>query len=273
LPPPEPAPTERTAGVVVLAFADARMLDTHLDRLAVTAAFGRGQGIGLRTLEAVLAQPDPALPLAPDSCALLESAEGPRPDPGATIALLDVGTMSLEAFAGSFSVPAAAVPDLLPGVSGVRYEAAFERARALLVPGRLRVRTTGGSAVGPLEASVSVPRPVRIAFVGGVPMRDAGATVEPGRPFEVRWGSVEGRSTVRVELSALQRPAGPVIRCSWVDDGNQVLPEPLLASLPPRAATSPWRLTLRRSAEAPMQGAGLDEGSLSLVISDSVTLY
>lgn len=203
--------------------------------------------------------PSRTLPAQADSCLrVAEPLDAPPPRrPHAWVQLLDIGNVELRAGTMRLPMRVQLLPNLVEGARGVRYDLDVDRSRSFLGQGLLELRTTGGDGVGPLVGRVQVPRPVRIAQVGGQLVR--GGTVElardaPLRELDVRWGSVDGTADLELRIGSEQPGAVGWLRCRLRDDGEFRVPGGLLAELPARSAERPWLLTILRSRKVALDG-------------------
>jgi hypothetical protein len=197
-------------------------------------------------------------------------------EPHAWVQLLDVGNIALIAGKRAEHEPTAPrlglrvqlVPSLFDAVRGVRYDADQDMGRQWLAAGTLHVVATGGDGVAPFDASLDVPRPVRLTWVGSQPVR-AGRVQgpEPGQDFVLRWGSVDGTARLEVQVGA-EDPGGlGWLRCRLRDDGEFAIPAALVGMLPPRTPDRPWLVVLVRSRTVAIPGF---EGTpLHLELTDS----
>jgi hypothetical protein len=248
------------------------------DRLQVAAVFADidrrdvaflGDLVG-QSLEAPVV---PALDSCVRQAGLLHQFDGrPGTPPHAWAQLLDVGNVALRTRETELPLRVQMVPSLFASVRGVRYDADLDMGRPWLAMGELSLSATGGDGIAPFQATVTVPRPVRLTHVGNAPVRGGRVTVPlGGEELLLRWGSVDGSAELEVQLGA-EVPGGlGWLRCRLQDDGAFTVPADLVASLPPRGPEKPWLVMVIRSREATVPGFG--GTPLRLELTDRAYVY
>lgn len=286
LPPPPPqgkaavADDLRTrAAAVTLRFDNGRSEPGNLaqaqDRLQVAAVFADVDRRDLPLLLGLVGQPGAGGEIdAPDTC--VRQTESVRPlgtgsgtRPNSWMQLLDVG--NLELLAGEHKAPLSVqlVPAVIESARGVRYDLAIDQSRTWLAAGRLTLRATGGDGVAPFEATVGVPRPVRITHVGQVAAQQGVVQGVPSdEPLRLRWGSVDGTAELELMVGSEEPGALGWLRCNLKDDGEFVVPPGLTAQLPPRSARRSWLVVLVRRTSAAIPGFAAK--AMRLELADSV---
>ncbi len=186
--------------------------------------------------------------------------------PSGYVQLLDIGNLRLRAGAEAVALKVQMVPSLFSAVRGVRYDGDVDHARHLLAAGHLVLDATGGDGVAAFEASIEVPRPVRITHVGSTPVRRGRAELtDPETDVSIRWGSVDHAASLELEVGAEASGGQDWVRCRLTDDGAFTIPGGLLERLPPRTAEQPWLLALYRWRAASIPGFAGEPLRLELV--------
>ncbi|GEM_PF-3406594 len=226
---------------VAAVFADSDRRDVHLVRDLVVQ--GR-RGPRLPAADACIRQAGPLDPATHTGIA-----------PSAHMQLLDVGNVLLASGQRRLPLRIAMVPSLFSAVRGVRYDGQIDNAREWLAAKTLGLQATGGDGVGRFEATVNVPRPVRLTRVGGKPVRGGHVVVDDDPSgLEIRWGSVDGSAGLEVVLGVERGQSLDWIRCRLVDDGHFTIPAGVLTDLPKRSVRRPWLISLVRWQTAPIPG-------------------
>jgi hypothetical protein len=248
------------------------------DRLQVAAVFAdidRRDVIFLGDLvgQSLEAPSVPAVDTCVRQAGLLHQLDGrPGTPPHAWAQLLDVGNVALRARDSELPLRVQMVPSLFASVRGVRYDADLDMGRPWLAMGELSLAATGGDGIAPFQATVTVPRPVRLTYVGNAPVRGGRVTLpKDGEELLLRWGSVDGSAELEVQLGA-ELPGGlGWLRCRLQDDGAFAVPAELVASLPLRGPDKPWLIMVIRSREAKVPGFG--GRPLRLELTDRAYVY
>ena len=186
--------------------------------------------------------------------------------------LLDVGNLELRAGVNRLPLRVQLLPAVVEAARGVRYDFAQDRARSLLSFSPMQLVATGGDGVSAFEATIAVPRPVRITHVGAVVVRQGSAQgVAVDEDLRLRWGSVDGSADLEVRVGSEEPGSLGWVRCRLHDDGEFAVPASLTADLPVRGPRRPWLVVLvrRRSAAIP----GFPGQPLRLELADSVHVY
>lgn len=227
------------------------------DQVRAAAVFADADPRDVQLVGALVggSEPSRALP-GEDTCVLEPRPAGtPSVAPAAWMQLLDVGDLRLQAGREQLPLEVSLVPSLFSGVRGVRYDGERDQSRSMLAHGTLQLRGSGGDGVPPLDASVTVPRPLRLTRVAGIPVRAGRVRTQAAvDDLELRWGSVDGGGTVDLQVGVEGERGLRWLRCRLKDDGAHTLPRRLLEPLRDGGPPRPWLLLVSRSAEAPIEG-------------------
>lgn len=201
-----------------------------------------------------------------DQEALLDDALASA-SPDAWVRMLDAGDLVVSAAGRAVRMFPSWVPEVVPFVSGVEYEA---DALAAALPPELRpgeeaiASAYGGPDVGRFDAQVEIPAAPRL----------------------VSWGALDGTAELLVELAADGDPgdvavvlgwggaaiAGGEVRCRASTRGRVVIPAAAVAGALEAAGREGLRLSVERVSRAPFSAAGLDGGEIEVTVREVVPL-
>lgn len=217
------ATTATTATAATAATADRSV------ELAAQGHFARFRADELDRTATLLGLPQAgAIPL--DGCVLVDVGEeldrafrGGASTP-ADVQLLDAGRLLVKGPLDATQLARRRYPELTPEVSGVVYSAA-DAARLSLEPGApYAVVGEGGGEVGPFVAQAQAPRAFPVLV---------GPELRRGSDLVLRWAEAgEATDPLLISIAWSSRAGARELRCRVVDDGQFVVPQALVASLP-----------------------------------------
>jgi hypothetical protein len=192
-----------------------------------------------------------------DDEALLDDALATSP-PDASVQMLDAGELFFQIAGQTVKIAPRYVPDIVPFVSGVVYDAELSALDAEAPgPGEdAYIAAFGGQHVGRFVAPAEVPAPPRVTAVFG--SRDSELTLS--------WAA-DGRGQVQVVLAG---DFGPAVRCVVPDTGRFTIPAAAVARVADALRGEPLTLALERSRRTPFSAPGLESAEVEIVLRDAV---
>jgi hypothetical protein len=200
-----------------------------------------------------------------DEEALLDDALATAP-PDATVQMLDAGELLVHVAGQMVKLSPRHVPDIVPFVTGVAYDAEIAPLEPVDWPGAgpgsdaregAFIAAFGGPQVGRFVAPAEVPAAPRVSS----------ATYERGGDVTLTWSAEPARGgPLSVVLAA---ETGAAVRCLVEDSGHFVIPAALTARV---ADAGPLTLALERTRRTPFSAPGLDGAEVEITARDVVTL-
>lgn len=234
----------------------------------------RYEGIDRTTVAEVLEMTEfEADDVAPDECgealtaATLEDVGGI--ETGASVELVDVGPLEVRSVETVKRLSARSFPDLLSLVAGVVYAGDDSGGLSLASGSEVSFFAPGGGAIGPLDASGTLPTALDLLRVGGQDPELGTVVLARGADLEVVWDGAGGGDEIRIELSWMQPAGTVVVTCRANDDGFFMVPAERTRLVPELAGVDA-RMTIRRLRRSAVSAIGLEEGDL--VLQQAVTL-
>lgn len=246
--------------------------------VAVQAHFMDARGVAVGPALDALEMWRPIRGLRSGSCEQVLASRAPMSDGAASLHLLDVGAIAVEAPVADASLPPRRLPDLLNAFYGVVYgsEYSWESDAELLdyFPGATyRFAAPGGPLAGAFDVTLQAPDPMVLVGLNGQELRDqAGAEVDGERPVELVWdvAANPSQSDVYIDISAGYGPDRLRVQCRTGDDGAFSVPQASLAPLWQEAGT--LEMVVRRVRHQPVQLEGLDETDFFFTTADRFEL-
>lgn len=200
-----------------------------------------------------------------DDEALLDDALATAP-PDASVQMLDAGELLVHVAGQTLKLAPRYVPDIVPFVSGVVYDAELAALEPVDWPAESRdgafIAAFGGQQIGRFVAPAEVPAPPRITS----------ASYERGGEVALSWANDDGATRggpLQVVLSS-DAPGGAAVRCVVEDTGRFVIGATLAARV--AASAAPLTLSLERTRRTPFSAPGLDGAEVEITSRDVVTL-
>ncbi len=198
-----------------------------------------------------------------DDEALLDDALATSP-PDASVQMLDAGDLLVHVAGQTLKVSPRYVPEIVPFVSGVVYEAEAQSVDPL-TEGSSReesfVAAFGGQQIGRFVAPAEVPAPPRIEHVS-----------DDGAPeIEVAWSQEGAPAGGTVEI-VVGGELGPSLRCRYPDTGRATIPGDALGRVRDATRGGPLTLAVERTRRTPFSAPGLEGADIEVSLRDVVTL-
>jgi hypothetical protein len=199
------------------------------------------------------------------SCAQLARTPGASA-PVRSIALVDVGAVSIESAGVRTSLLPRSLPDVADVVSGVVYAARLEKAASDALParGRYTVRASGSPDldVPPftvLATAPAEPSDVRIAGseAGATAIDVTAATAAP--TVDLAWEAATASADDLIYVDIGGATASPVVRCLFTDAGHASIPSAAFGAIAP---SDEGTLTVHRLHRDAFRAAGVDPGEV-----------
>jgi hypothetical protein len=223
---------------------------------------------------ATVALPDSLASLETDECTFSASWMGDGAEAAGSgvfdlsLELLDAGAIRLRRGDMDVAMAPRAFPDVLDFIAGVTYELAsgveldFHEGETFVFLGE------GSSEVGPFEAIVTAPPPIRISSIGSSRAEEGVPAVPRSGGTEVTWqGAEEGEGVfLRIEVEALLGSAR--LECRVQDDGAFTLSPAHLRLFPDPVVITGADLVIERVRRSTAEAAGLDELIAFFVVQD-----
>jgi len=185
-----------------------------------------------------------------------------------SIELFDVGDVTIQTPAGSFTLAARAFPDVGDRVSGVFYTSP-DAASDLPAPGKYILESSGSLPVDRFAIESEAPPAPAEVTLGGRPLSE-GIELAEGEAIEVGWrasAALGEGSKDDVTYIEIVSENGVATRCAFDDRGRGTLPATLLHDAGfgrlPQAAT----LSIHRVRQGTFQVPGLDQGEIRFDVS------
>lgn len=200
-----------------------------------------------------------------DEEALLNDALATAP-PDASIQMLDAGELLVHVAGQTVKLAPRYVPDIVPFVSGVVYDAEIAALEPVDWPVESRdgafIAAFGGQQVGRFVAPAEVPAPPRLSAT----------SYERGGDVALSWTTDDAArgGPLQVVLSSESGGAPVEVRCVVEDTGRFVIPAALAARVAGDGA--PLALALERTRRTPFSAPGLDAAEVEITSRDVVTL-
>jgi hypothetical protein len=196
-----------------------------------------------------------------DDEALLDDALATSP-PDAAVQMLDAGELLIHVAGQTLKVAPRYVPDIVPFVSGVVYDAEVSALEPLAETARddAYIAAFGGQQVGRFVVPAEVPPAPRLLSVDGERDSDLALTWAP---------DASGRGPVEVVLAG---EAGPAVRCLVADTGAFTVPAALTAKLGEVLRGEPLTLSIQRTRRTPFGAPGLESADIEITVRDVVVV-
>jgi hypothetical protein len=243
--------------------------------IGTTARLLRYRGIDVETAQVLAGSPTAAGDVAGpalgrceiiDDEILLNDALATSP-PDATVHMLDAGELLIHVAGQTLRVAPRHVPEIIPFVTGVVYDAELAAIEPLEAPrGDAYVAAYGGQDVGRFLAPAEVPAAPRLLAVDGERDGELALTwaPDPGGPT----GPADG-AQVKIVLGG---DAGPALRCLVPDSGHFVVPASLSSRLDESLRGVPLSVAVERTRRTPFGAPGIDAADVEITVRDVVVL-
>jgi len=244
----------------------------------VQAHFMDARGVAVGPALDALEMWTPVRGLRPGSCERVDGRRAPLSSETASLHLLDVGPIAVQAPVADANLPPRRLPDLLNAFYGVVYgsEYTWESEGQLLdyFPGATyRFAAPGGPLAGAFDVSLEAPDPMVLVGLNGQELRDQpGAVVDGSLPVELVWDvAVNPQVTdVYIDVSAGYGPDRLRVQCRTGDDGAFSVPQASLAPLWDEAGT--LEMVVRRVRHQQVELDGLNETDFFFTTADRFEL-
>jgi hypothetical protein len=209
-----------------------------------------------------------------DDEALLQDALATSP-PDAVVSMLDAGELLVHVAGQTLKIAPSYVPDIVPFVSGVVYDAELLALEPLADVGpeggeEAFVAAFGGPQIGRFMAPAEVPVAPRLLSVNGVDIEGGRAQVERDAEISLSWApDPSERGPIQIVLAS---DFGPALRCLAPDTGRFVVPATLVTRLGEALRDEPLTLALERTRRTPFSAPGIETAEVEVTVRDVVIL-
>ncbi|RAL20275.1 hypothetical protein DL240_18015 [Lujinxingia litoralis] len=246
--------------------------------VAVQAHFIHARGVAVGPALDALEMWTPTRGLATGTCEAIDGQRSAMSSEQASLHLLDVGDIAVEAPTADALLAPRRLPDLLNAFYGVVYgsEWAWESQGAVLdyFPGALyRFAAPGGPHIGGFDQALAAPDPMVLVGINGAELRgQEAALISDSRPVDLVWelGVAQPATEVYIDVSAGFGPERRRVQCRTTDDGAFSVPGALLRPLWEEAET--LELVVRRVRHEEVGLEGLDEADFFFTAADRLEL-
>jgi hypothetical protein len=208
-----------------------------------------------------------------DGEAQLEDALATSP-PDAAVQMLDAGDVLVRVAGQTIKMSPRYVPDIVPFVSGVVYDAEVVSDGIIELGAGSRdeasISAFGGQQVGRFDTAAELPAMPRFVTVAGA-AADTSAEIDGGSDLPLTWTADAGsRGTVTLSIG---RDAGPALRCRVADTGRFVIPSGPLARIIDAARGETLAVSIKRSRRSPFPAPGIDLAEVEVTARDVVAFH
>jgi hypothetical protein len=237
--------------------------------VGTSARLLRYRGVDLESAQILAGAPDATrgAGAAPGGCqvvdtdALLDDALATSP-PDASVQMLDAGDLLVHVAGQTVKVSPRYVPEIIPFVSGVVYEAEAQAVDPMAEVGRDEafVAAFGGQQLGRFVAPAEMPAPARIMSVD-----------EGQGDLTVSWTRADAAAAGPIAI-VLAGGVGTSLRCLAPDTGRFTLPAELLGRVREAAGGTELVLSVERTRSLPFSAPGLDQADVEITVRDALTI-
>jgi hypothetical protein len=191
--------------------------------------------------------------------------------PEAQVGMLDAGELLVTVDGQADRLSPRYLPDVIPSVSGVVYEAEATRGGATALSWHdgadVHVSSLGGPDVGRFDLTAAAPPAPVLTRVGGVDPATAPVAIDRGADLELTWAEApRGDDALVVSLAW---DGDETLRCR-ADGGRLVVPAAQLAEALRGVRAEIVQIGVERVRRVAWTAPGLDDAELVLVVRDAV---